>query len=126
MKTGSIEINGTTYTLALTKSAFDALSAMTGGAENFASLFSAKNIEESYTETLKMLSALLDGGRKYAALVFEREEKKLTLEDLEVILSPGDCMNYRLKAVETIALGLQREVEVETERKNADTMQMDP
>lgn len=126
MKTTDITINGQKYTLALTKGAFDKLCVITGGTGKFAKLFEAKAMEEMYSETLKVISALLDGGRDYAALVFEEEQKRLTEKELEVLISAGDCLNYRLKALEAVALGLTREVEIEENRKNAETMQKEP
>lgn len=126
MKTTDITINGQKYTLALTKGAFDKLCVITGGTENFAKLFETKTMEEMYSETLKVISALLDGGRDYAALVFEEGQKRLTEKELEILISAGDCLNYRLKALEAVALGLTREVEIEENRKNAETMQKEP
>lgn len=125
MKTCSIEINNEKYTLALTMDAFNAVADKVGGVNNIAQLFTAKeDVREMYAETLELLAILLDGGRNYAALVFEREEKAMPFEKLKILYSLSDIFDLRAKVMEAIALGMIREVEVEADRKNAETTQM--
>lgn len=126
MKTCSIEINKETYTLALTMDAFTAITDKIGGAQNFGELFKTKPPEELCKETLFLLSVLLEGGRNYALLVHGREEKQLSLAALGTLYGFADVSGLRMKIFETIALGMGREVEVETDRKNAETTQMNP
>lgn len=124
MKTCSIEINNEKYTLALTMDAFNAVAEKVGGIGNIQNLFAAKDIQAMYDDTLELLSILLAGGRAYAALAFEREEKPMPISRLKVLLGPGETMNLRHKVMEAVFLGMTREVEVEADPKNAETTQM--
>jgi hypothetical protein len=126
MKTGSVTINGETYTLALTMSAVEKITEKVGGVEKFADAINGDSITEIYKGTLWALSVLLEGGRAYASLALNKEERAFTLEELGILCSVGEVMNYRIALMQAVSAGMFREVEVEVDRKNGDTMQMNP
>lgn len=126
MKICSVDINGKKYTLALTMGAFFEIADKVGGAENIASIFEHKDLKSAYTETLFVLSALLKGGRDYAALTSGTADAVPTYDELQIICSVGDSLRLRMKCLEAISLGMSREIEVEADRKNAETTQKAP
>lgn len=125
-KTGSVKIAGETRTLCLTLPAAQAIDELCGGITNIVESYQGKSLVEAHRHTLSILSALLEGGRAYAALSGAPDEPAYTVEELGILCGLGDLGEYRQAVMEAIVIGMAREVEVEPERKNGKATRKTP
>lgn len=120
---GEIEIAGSTYPLNFSTKAAKEIAQRYDGLENIEDAFSGKAVDAMMDEIIWLLSLLIAQGVAYRRIVEGEEVKGITAEELEVVLGVADMAGLKDKIMGAMLSGMEREVEVEIDPKNAETTQ---
>ena len=118
-----IKIGGEEYELLLTTKATKEIAGRYGGLENLGDrLMNSENFEEALGEIIWLITLLAN----QSILIYnirnkEKPKALLTEEEVEILTTPYDLTEYKAAITEALFKGTQRNVESETDPKNAVT-----
>lgn len=118
-----IKIGGEEYELLLTTKATKEIAGRYGGLENLGDrLMNSENFEEALGEIIWLITLLAN----QSILIYnirnkEKPKTLLTEEEVEILTTPYDLTEYKAAITEALFKGTQRNVESETDPKNAVT-----
>lgn len=118
-----IEIAGKKYPLNFSVKAAKEVSKRYGDISNIGDAFSGKTMDEMMDESSWILALLIEQGVAYKKIVEGEDIKALTKEELEVVMGVVDFADLKDILLGAMMAGMKREVEVETDPKNAETTQ---
>lgn len=116
-----INIGGEEYTLVLTTKATKEIAGRYGGLENLGDkLMKSENFEMAIGEIVWLITLLAN----QSILIFNlknKDEKKplLTEDEVELLTVPSDLAEYKSAIMEALYKGTKRNIESETDPKNA-------
>lgn len=119
----SISVGQTTYPAALTVSAAVALMERYGTMKAVLETLQAKDMAVAVKDGLDIVAELLKGGAAHQKMLGQPAEQPPTAEGLRATVFPWELPTIRGAAVQAVVEGLRRQVEVEEDRKNAETTQ---
>ncbi len=118
-----IKIGGEEYELLLTTKATKEIAGRYGGLENLGDrLMNSENFEEALGEIIWLITLLAN----QSILIYNIKNKEnpkalLTEDEVEILTTPYDLTEYKAAITEALFKGTQRNVESETDPKNAVT-----
>ena len=118
-----IKIGGEEYELLLTTKATKEIAGRYGGLENLGDrLMNSENFEEALGEIIWLITLLAN----QSILIYnirnkEKPKTLLTEDEVEILTTPYDLTEYKAAITEALFKGTQRNVESETDPKNAVT-----
>ena len=116
-----IKIGGEEYELLLTTKATKEIAGRYGGLENLGDrLMNSENFEEALGEIIWLITLLAN----QSILIYNIKNKEkpkalLTEDEVEILTTPYDLTEYKAAITEALFKGTQRNVESETDSKNA-------
>lgn len=116
-----IDIGGEEYTLVLTTKATKEIAGRYGGLENLGDkLMKSENFEMAIGEIVWLITLLAN----QSILIFNlknKDDKKplLTEDEVELLTVPSDLAEYKSAIMEALYKGTKRNIESETDPKNA-------
>ena len=116
-----INVGGEDYELLLTTKATKEIAGRYGGLENLGDkLMSSDNFEQALGEIIWLITLLAN----QSILIYNIKNKAtpkdlLTEEEVEILTTPHDLTEYKSAITEALFKGTQRNVESETDSKNA-------
>lgn len=116
-----INIGGEEYTLVLTTKATKEIAGRYGGLENLGDkLMKSENFEMAIGEIVWLITLLAN----QSILIFNlknKDDKKplLTEDEVELLTVPSDLAEYKSAIMEALYKGTKRNIESETDQKNA-------
>ena len=116
-----INIGGEDYELLLTTRATKEIAGRYGGLENLGDrLMSSDNFEEALGEIIWLITLLANQSILIHNIRHKDNPKALLTEDeVEILTTPHDLTEYKSAITEALFKGTQRNVESETDSKNA-------
>lgn len=118
-----IEIAGTKYPLNFSLVAAKEVAKRYGGIESVTDIFDGKSTDEMMDEATWLLALLIDQGVEYKKIIDGEEVRKLTQDDLGVVMGVFEFKGLKDTLIGAMMAGMEREVEVEPDPKNAETTQ---
>ena len=117
-----IQIGGTDYEMILTTRATKEIAGRYGGLENLGDkLMRSENFEMALDEVVWLITLLANQSVLIHNLRNPEEKKEpLTAEMVELLTTPLDLAQYKSAIMETMLRGTKRNVESETNSKNAE------
>ena len=117
-----IQIGGTDYEMILTTRATKEIAGRYGGLENLGQkLMRSENFEMALDEVVWLITLLANQSVLIHNLRNPEEKKEpLTAEMVELLTTPLDLAQYKSAIMETMLRGTKRNVESETNSKNAE------
>lgn len=118
-----INIGGEEFELLLTTKATKEIAGRYGGLENLGDrLMNSENFEEALGEIIWLITLLAN----QSILIYNIKNKEtpkplLTEDEVEILTTPYDLTEYKAAITEALFKGTQRNVESETDPKNAVT-----
>ncbi len=118
-----IKFGGEEYELLLTTKATKEIAGRYGGLENLGDrLMNSENFEEALGEIIWLITLLAN----QSILIYNIKNKEkpkalLTEDEVEILTTPYDLTEYKAAITEALFKGTQRNVESETDPKNAVT-----
>ena len=118
-----IKIGGEEYELLLTTKATKEIAGRYGGLEKLGDrLMNSENFEEALGEIIWLITLLAN----QSILIYNIKNKEkpkalLTEDEVEILTTPYDLTEYKAAITEALFKGTQRNVESETDPKNAVT-----
>lgn len=119
----SIPVGQAVYPAALTVSTAVALMQRYGTMKAVLETLQAKDMTVAVKDGLDIVAELLKGGAAHQKMLGNPAEQPPTAEALRAMVFPRELPAIRSAAIRAVLDGLQRQVEVEEDRKNADTTQ---
>lgn len=118
-----IKIGGEEYELLLTTKATKEIAGRYGGLENLGDrLMNSENFEEALGEIIWLITLLANQNILIYNIKSKEKPKALLTEDeVEILTTPYDLTEYKAAITEALFKGTQRNVESETDPKNAVT-----
>ena len=118
-----IKIGGEEYELLLTTKATKEIAGRYGGLENLGDrLMNSENFEEALGEIIWLITLLANQSILIYNIKSKEKPKALLTEDeVEILTTPYDLTKYKAAITEALFKGTQRNVESETDPKNAVT-----
>lgn len=116
-----INIGGEEYTLVLTTKATKEIAGRYGGLENLGDkLMKSENFEMAIGEIVWLIALLAN----QSILIFNLKNKEhpkelLTEDEVELLTVPSDLAEYKSAIMEALYKGTKRNIESETDQKNA-------
>lgn len=120
MRTATIDICGREYLLCFSARVVRAVTERYGGMEHIDETLTAEDPVRALDEAVWLLSAMMDGGARYAKVNDIETAPPLTADELLDVLDIGDFAALREKIAETVTNGMSRHVEADP-GKNAET-----
>ena len=120
-RTTNIKIGGNEYSLVLTTKATKEIAGRYGGLENLGEkLMKSENFDMAIGEIVWLITLLAN----QSILVFNLKNKEnpkelLTEETVELLTAPADLAGYKAAITEALYKGTKRNIESETDTKNA-------
>ena len=120
-RSANINIGGEEYTLVLTTKATKEIAGRYGGLENLGDkLMKSENFEMAIGEIVWLITLLAN----QSILIFNlknKDSKKplLTEDEVELLTVPSDLAEYKSAIMEALYKGTKRNIESETDPKNA-------
>lgn len=116
-----INISGEEYTLVLTTKATKEIAGRYGGLENLGDkLMKSENFEMAIGEIVWLITLLVNQSLLIHNLKHKDEPKELlTEETVELLTTPLDLAGYKAAITEALYKGTKRNIESETDPKNA-------
>jgi hypothetical protein len=116
-----INIGGDEYTLLLTTKATKDIAGRYGGLENLGDkLMKSENFEMAIGEIVWLITLLANQSILVHNLKHKDEPKELLTEEMvELLTTPVDLADYKLAITEALYKGTKRNVESESDSKNA-------
>lgn len=120
-RTAVINIGGTDYELVLTTKATKEIAGRYGGLENLGDKLMKNENFEMAIEEIVWLITLLANQSILIYNLWHRDQPKaeLTAEEVELLTVPSDLAGYKSAITEALYKGTKRNVESETDPKNA-------
>lgn len=120
-RTAVINIGGTDYELVLTTKATKEIAGRYGGLENLGGkLMKSENFEMAIEEIVWLITLLANQSILIHNLRHRDQPKaELTAEEVELLTVPSDLAGYKSAITEALYKGTKRNVESETDPKNA-------
>lgn len=120
-RTANITIGGEEYTLLLTTKATKEIAGRYGGLENLGDkLMKNENFEMAIGEIVWLITLLANQTILIHNLKHKEQQKDLLTEDLvELLTTPFDLASYKAAITAALYKGTKRNVESETDEKNA-------
>lgn len=120
-RTAVINIGGTDYELVLTTKATKEIAGRYGGLENLGDkLMKSENFEMAIEEIVWLITLLANQSILIHNLRHRDQPKaELTAEEVELLTVPSDLAGYKSAITEALYKGTKRNVESETDQKNA-------
>lgn len=120
-RTAVINIGGTDYELVLTTKATKEIAGRYGGLENLGDkLMKNENFEMAIEEIVWLITLLANQSILIHNLRHRDQPKaELTAEEVELLTVPSDLAGYKSAITEALYKGTKRNVESETDPKNA-------
>lgn len=118
-----IEMAGRKYPLNFSTKAAKEIAKRYGGISSVGEAFEGKSIDEMMDEATWILALLIEQGVAYRKIVDDEEVKGLTKDDLEIVMGVVDFADLKDTILRAMMAGMEREVEVEPDPKNAETTQ---
>ena len=117
-----IQIGGTDYEMILTTRATKEIAGRYGGLENLGQkLMRSENFEMALDEVVWLITLLANQSVLIHNLRYPEEKKEpLTAEMVELMTTPLDLAQYKSAIMEAMLRGTKRNVESETNSKNAE------
>lgn len=115
-----IEIAGTKYPLNFSLNAAKEVAKRYGDIERVTDIFDDKSTDEMMDEATWLLALLIDQGVEYKKIVDGEEIRKLTQDDLSVVMGVFDFTGLKDTLIGAMMAGMDREVEVEPDPKNVE------
>ena len=117
-----IQIGGTDYEMILTTRATKEIAGRYGGLENLGQkLMRSENFEMALDEVVWLITLLANQSVLIHNLRYPEEKKgPLTAEMVELLTTPLDLAQYKSAIMEAMLRGTKRNVESETNSKNAE------
>lgn len=119
----SIPVGQAAYPAALTVSAAVALTQRYGTMKAVLETLQAKDLNVAVKDGLDIVAELMKGGAAHQKMMGQHAEQPPTAEVLRATIFPWELPAIRSAAIRAVVAGLQRQVEVEEDRKNADATQ---
>ena len=123
MKTGKIEILGKEHTLCFSTRVTSRCIEKYGSIDAMFASLGGNDLGKALEHSLWLLSAMLDAGRRYARLAWDREEEAVSYDDLLDLYGLDDVAALGQALRETVINGSKREVKIDA--KNAEATQGD-
>ena len=120
MRTASIDICGREHLLCFSARVVRSVTERYGGMEHIDEALTAEDQVKALDEAVWLLSAMMDGGARYAKANGMETAPALTADELLDVLDIGDFAALREKIAETVTNGTTRHVEADP-GKNAET-----
>lgn len=120
-RSANINIGGEEYTLVLTTKATKEIAGRYGGLENLGDkLMKSENFEMAIGEIVWLITLLAN----QSILIFNLKNKDgkkplLTEDEVELLTVPSDLAEYKSAIMEALYKGTKRNIESETDPKNA-------
>lgn len=120
-RSANINIGGDEYTLLLTTKATKDIAGRYGGLENLGDkLMKSENFEMAIGEIVWLITLLANQSILVHNLKHKDEPKELLTEEMvELLTTPVDLADYKLAIIEALYKGTKRNVESESDSKNA-------
>ena len=120
-RTADIMIGGERHTLLLTTKATKEIAGRYGGLENLGDkLMKSENFEMAIGEIVWLITLLANQTILVHNLKHKDEQKELLTEDMvELLTTPVDLATYKVAITEALYNGTKRNIESETDPKNA-------
>ncbi len=120
-RSANINIGGDEYTLLLTTKATKDIAGRYGGLENLGDkLMKSENFEMAIGEIVWLITLLANQSILVHNLKHKDEPKELLTEEMvELLTTPVDLADYKLAITEALYKGTKRNVESESDSKNA-------
>ena len=120
-RTANINIGGDEYTLLLTTKATKEIAGRYGGLENLGDkLMKSENFEMAIGEIVWLITLLANQSILVHNLKHKDAPKDLLTEEMvELLTTPVDLADYKLAITEALYKGTKRNVESESDSKNA-------
>lgn len=121
-RSATISIGGEEYELILTTKATKEIAARYGGLENLGDrLLKGENFEMAIAEVVWLITLLAN----QSILIYNLRNKEkpkdlLTTDEVEILTVPSDLAEYKAAITEAMYKGTKRNVESETDPKNAE------
>ena len=120
MRTAKIDICGREHLLCFSARVVRSVTERYGGMEHIDEALTAEDPVKALDEEVWLLSAMMDGGARYAKVNGIETAPALTADELLDVLDIGDFAALREKIAETVTNGTARHVEADP-GKNAET-----
>ncbi len=120
-RSANINIGGDEYTLLLTTKATKDIAGRYGGLENLGDkLMKSENFEMAIGEIVWLITLLANQSILVHNLKHKDEPKELLTEEMvELLTTPVDLADYKLAITQALYKGTKRNVESESDSKNA-------
>lgn len=120
-RSANINIGGDEYTLLLTTKATKDIAGRYGGLENLGDkLMKSENFEMAIGEIVWLITLLANQSILVHNLKHKDEPKELLTEEMvELLTTPVDLADYKVAITQALYKGTKRNVESETDSKNA-------
>ena len=120
-RTANIIIGGDEYTLLLTTKATKEIAARYGGLENLGDkLMKSENFEMAIGEIVWLITLLANQTILIHNIKNKEQQKELLTEEMvELLTTPYDLASYKAAITAALYKGTKRNVESETDEKNA-------
>ena len=120
-RTSVINIAGDEYTLVLTTKATKEIAGRYGGLENLGDkLMKSENFEMALGEIVWLITLLANQALLIHNLKHKDDQKELLTEEMvELLTVPADLATYKTAITNALYVGTKRNVESETDPKNA-------
>ena len=120
MRTASIEIDGKVHLLCFSARVVRAVTERYGGVEYIDEALSTEEPVKALDEAVWLLSAMMDGGARYAKMSGLETPPPLTADELLDVMDLNDFAQIRTMIAKTMTNGMSRHVEADP-GKNAET-----
>ena len=116
-----INLGGQEYEMLLTTKATKEITARYGGLQKLGDkLMTSENFEKALDEVVWLITLLCNQSVKIHNLKHPDDKRKeLTVEETELLTSPMDIAEYKEAITEAMYRGTKRNIESETDTKNA-------
>lgn len=120
-RTANIMVGGEEYTLLLTTKATKEIAGRYGGLENLGDkLMKSENFEMAIGEIVWLITLLANQSILVHNLKNKEKQQELLTEDMvELLTAPLDLAGYKAAITEALYKGTRRNIESETDSKNA-------
>lgn len=120
-RTANITVGGEEYTLLLTTKATKEIAGRYGGLENLGDkLMKSENFEMAIGEIVWLITLLANQSILVHNLKNKEKPQELLTEDMvELLTTPLDLAGYKVAITEALYKGTKRNIESETDSKNA-------
>ena len=118
-----IEIAGKKYPLNFSVKAAKEVAKRYGDIANIDKAFNSKTMDEMMGEANWILALLIEQGVAYKKIVEGEDVKGLKEDELEIVMGVVDFADLKDTLLGAMTAGMEREVEVEPDTKNAETTQ---